>query len=227
MSVMRLKRSDAESIAVSILEARIPHRSVRYAMFKRLLDIAGSAALLTLLFPFFLIISVLVKLSSPGPVIFKQPRVGRRGRSFMFLKFRSMYMDAEQRLRELGALNEQEGPIFKMRNDPRVTPIGRLLRRYSLDELPQLVNVLRGEMSLVGPRPPLPREVAQYGDRDFERLCVTPGISCLWQIAGRSDVSFKDWVEMDRFYIEHMSFWLDLKILLLTIPAVMRGSGAY
>jgi exopolysaccharide biosynthesis polyprenyl glycosylphosphotransferase len=227
VSGMRYDKSGAAVETISILERRIPERNVRYSIFKRLLDIVGSGFLLVALFPVMLTIAICVRLTSPGPVVFRQRRVGLRGRTFEFLKFRSMYMDAEQRLNELVSKNEKDGPIFKIRDDPRVTPVGKFLRKYSLDELPQLINVLRGDMSLVGPRPPLPREVEKYDDISFERLCVTPGISCLWQVCGRSDVSFKDWVEMDRFYIEHMSFWLDLKILLLTIPAVMKGSGAY
>lgn len=224
---MRVDKSGAVAETVSILETKIPYRNVPYRFFKRIMDIVGSGIALLLLLPVMAIIVLLVKLTSSGPVIFKQKRVGLRGKTFMFLKFRSMYMDAEDRLAELTADNEKDGPIFKIKNDPRVTPVGRVLRKYSLDELPQLLNVLRGDMSLVGPRPPLPREVEQYDGVSYERLCVMPGITCLWQICGRSDVSFKDWVEMDRFYIEHMSFWLDLKILLLTIPAVVKGRGAY
>lgn len=224
---MRLTKGAAQAQTVSVFEGRIPYRHVQYRVFKRVLDVTGSAVLLLLLFPLMAGIALAIKLTSPGPVIFKQPRVGLRGRTFMFLKFRSMYMDAEQRLREVAGLNEKDGPIFKIKNDPRVTPIGRTLRKFSLDELPQLINVLRGEMSLVGPRPPLPREVEKYDEESYVRLCVTPGITCLWQICGRSDLSFADWVRLDKFYIEHMSFWLDLKILLLTIPAVLKGQGAY
>ncbi|MEW5884929.1 MAG: sugar transferase, partial [Armatimonadota bacterium] len=169
----------------------------------------------------------LVKATSRGPVVYRQVRVGREGREFVFYKFRSMYEDADRRLQEVLDKNEKAGPIFKMKNDPRVTPVGRVLRKYSLDELPQLFNVLKGDMSLVGPRPPLPREVEQYDDRALQRLSVLPGITCLWQICGRSDTSFEDWLELDSLYVENMSFWLDLKILMKTPLSVIRGDGAY
>ncbi|KAA0237322.1 MAG: sugar transferase, partial [Armatimonadetes bacterium] len=168
-----------------------------------------------------------VKLTSKGPVIYKSTRVGLGGRHFQFLKFRSMYVDADRRQAELLAQNEKDGPIFKMKNDPRITPIGRALRRYSLDELPQLWNVFVGEMSLVGPRPPLPREVEQYTEDCLERLSVKPGITCYWQIMGRSDLSFEEWMELDKRYLREMGVWTDLKILLLTPIAVFRGDGAY
>jgi exopolysaccharide biosynthesis polyprenyl glycosylphosphotransferase len=212
----------------SAYAGKIPLVKVRYAFWKRILDVLGSSALLLALSPLFLLIAFLVKVSSPGPIIYQQTRIGRGGKPFPFYKFRSMYADADKRLEELlKGYNEKEGPIFKMKRDPRVTPVGRWLRKYSLDELPQLFNVLKGEMSLVGPRPPLPREVEQYDERAFRRLSVTPGMTCLWQICGRSDTTFEEWLELDLFYIEHMSFWLDLKILLKTPTAVLRGEGAY
>lgn len=212
----------------SAYSGKVPLVRVRYAFWKRILDVLGSSVLLLIFSPLLLLIALLVKLSSRGPIIYHQIRIGRGGKPFSFYKFRSMYQDADKRLEELLArYNEKEGPIFKMKRDPRVTPIGRWLRKYSLDELPQLFNVLKGEMSLVGPRPPLPREVEQYDDRAFRRLSVTPGMTCLWQICGRSDTTFEEWLELDLFYIEHMSFWLDLKILLKTPTAVLRGEGAY
>lgn len=212
----------------SAYAARIPRVRITYAFWKRILDVVGSLGLILLLAPLLVAIAVAVKLTSPGPVIYRQRRVGRYGTEFMFLKFRSMYADADMRLPDLLRTgNEKEGPIFKMKDDPRVTPVGKFLRKYSLDELPQLFNVLRGEMSLVGPRPPLPREVEQYKDTDFLRLSVPPGITCLWQICGRSDTTFEEWMALDTFYVEHMSFWLDLKILLKTPTAVLRGDGAY
>jgi lipopolysaccharide/colanic/teichoic acid biosynthesis glycosyltransferase len=170
---------------------------------------------------------VAVRLDSPGPAIFVQERVGRHGRLFRFYKFRSMYVDAEQRLAEVLAGNEIDGPVFKIRNDPRVTKLGAFLRRTSLDELPQLVNVLKGEMSLVGPRPPLPREVEQYRPGDAIRLSVKPGLTCLWQISGRSNVSFDQWMEYDREYVRNMSLALDLGILIRTVGAVFTMRGAY
>lgn len=213
----------------SIYAARIPGVRVNYGFWKRVLDIIGSIVLIILLSPLLIIIALLVKFTSPGPMIYQQQRVGRKGRQFPFYKFRSMYRDADNRLNELldKGQNEKQGPIFKMKNDPRISPIGRFLRKYSLDEFPQLFNVLKGEMSLVGPRPPIPREVEQYDETAFFRLSVTPGITCLWQICGRSDTTFEEWMALDSLYVEQMSFWLDLKILLKTPTAVLRGDGAY
>lgn len=213
--------------AESIYAARIPGVRVTYAFWKRVLDIVGSLGLILILSPVLIVIAMLVKVSSAGPVVYKQARIGRKGDAFPFYKFRSMYQDADKRLEGLMDANEKEGPIFKMKNDPRITPVGRFLRKYSLDELPQLFNVLKGEMSLVGPRPPLPREVDQYSDQWFLRLSVPPGITCLWQICGRSDTTFEEWMALDTLYVEQMSFWLDLKILLKTPTAVIRGEGAY
>ena len=218
----------SQETADSVYAARIPGVRVTYAFWKRILDIIGSIVLIALLSPVLVAIAVAVKLSSPGPIIYKQRRVGRRGAEFDFYKFRSMYRDADRILPELLEKgNEKDGPIFKMMNDPRVTPVGKFLRKYSLDELPQLFNVLSGNMSLVGPRPPIPREVEQYDEQAFRRLSVTPGITCLWQICGRSDTTFGQWMELDSLYVEQMSFWLDLKILMKTPTAVLRGDGAY
>lgn len=194
---------------------------------KRALDVAGSLALLTVLAPVFLIVAAAITVTSRGGALYRQERCGERGRRFTMLKFRSMYRDADERLAEVVDLNECQGPVFKMRNDPRVTPVGRVIRKLSLDELPQLVNVLRGEMSLVGPRPPLPREVAQYTARQRGRLAVRPGITCTWQVSGRSEVDFDTWIEMDLAYITHWSLALDVKLLLLTLPAVVSARGAY
>ena len=147
-------------------------------------------------------------------------------RVFRLLKFRSMVVDAEERKKELGHLNEVDGPVFKIKNDPRVTKVGAVIRKLSIDELPQLLNVAKGEMSLVGPRPPLPSEVDLYDWTDLKRLCIRPGITCLWQVSGRNELSFQEWMELDRDYIENWSTWLDLKILLRTIPVVLFGKGA-
>jgi lipopolysaccharide/colanic/teichoic acid biosynthesis glycosyltransferase len=169
-----------------------------------------------------------VRLSSPGPAIFKQTRTGQDGREFTLLKFRSMYVDAEKRKAELEDRNERaEGLLFKIRDDPRVTPVGRFLRRYSLDELPQLINVVQGKMSLVGPRPPLPEEVALYQDDVRRRLLVKPGLTGLWQISGRSDLDWDESVRLDLRYVENWSFTLDLMILWKTMSTVVRGRGAY
>ena len=172
-------------------------------------------------------IALAIKVDSPGPVFFRQERIGRGGLSFGMYKFRSMYLDAEERLAELEGRNEATGPIFKMKDDPRVTRVGRVLRRFSLDEFPQLLNVLGGEMSLVGPRPPLPREVVNYGTAEWPRLGVQPGMTGLWQVSGRSDLSFDEMVRLDLFYIENWSVGLDLGLIVRTVPAVVFPSGAY
>ena len=194
---------------------------------KRAIDLLLSLCALPVVLPLGLITAVVIKLDSEGPVFFKQARVGRGGKPFTLYKFRSMFKDADEKLDELDHLNEAAGPIFKIRRDPRITRIGALLRRSSLDELPQIMNVLRGEMSLVGPRPPLPREVERYNPYQLGRLVVKPGITCLWQVQGRSNIPFDKWVELDLEYIRSQSLWLDFKILFKTIPAVLKGTGAW
>jgi exopolysaccharide biosynthesis polyprenyl glycosylphosphotransferase len=194
--------------------------------FKRLLDIVCSAAALWVLAPLMLAVMLLIKLTSRGPVFFRQRRVGLRGQPFNMLKFRSMIVDAEQIQARLLASNEVSGPVFKMRFDPRITWIGRFIRKYSIDELPQLINVLRGEMSLVGPRPPLPDEVAQYEPWQIRRLSVRPGLTCVWQVSGRGQISFEDWMYLDMQYIDHWSLRRDLDLILKTVPVVLTGKGA-
>lgn len=195
---------------------------------KRSLDVLVSLVLLLLLAPVFVLIGLLVKLEDGGPVFFSQRRVGQFGREFRMFKVRSMCLNAEARLKELLARNEHgDGVTFKMKRDPRITRIGRWLRKFSLDELPQLYNVLRGEMSLVGPRPPVPVEVSKYSLADRRRLAVKPGITCLWQVCGRAEIDFSGQVQLDVDYIENCSFWMDLRILVRTIPAVISGRGAY
>ena len=194
---------------------------------KRLLDIALATVGLIASLPLWLGIAAAIVLDSRGPAIFVQERVGLNGRRFRFYKFRSMYADAEQRLGEVLVHNEIDGPVFKMRNDPRVSRVGAFLRRTSLDELPQLINVLKGDMSLVGPRPPLPGEVEQYRPADIVRLSVKPGLTCLWQIRGRSQVGFERWMEYDREYVSNVSLWLDVQILLRTVWVVLSCRGAY
>jgi exopolysaccharide biosynthesis polyprenyl glycosylphosphotransferase len=211
----------------SFLKCDIQPKDVSYRYAKRTLDILVSTILLLILFPIFAAIAIVIRLTSPGPIFYKSYRVGLCGQPFIFIKFRTMCVDAEKKLDQLRQLNEKEGPIFKMREDPRVTPIGRFLRKYSLDELPQLINVLLGSMTLVGPRPAIPGEVSQYNERTLQRLIVTPGITCYWQIMGRSNLTFEQWIELDLKYIQEMSFWTDLKILLKTPAAVIRGEGAY
>ena len=195
---------------------------------KAVVDRSLATVALVLALPLLAVLWGAVRLSSPGPAVFKQVRTGRDGKEFLLLKFRSMYVDAEKRRAELEQRNERaEGLLFKIRDDPRVTPVGRFLRRYSLDELPQLINVMQGKMSLVGPRPPLPEEVALYEDDVRRRLLVKPGLTGLWQISGRSDLDWDDSVRLDLRYVENWSFTLDLMILWKTMSAVMRGRGAY
>jgi exopolysaccharide biosynthesis polyprenyl glycosylphosphotransferase len=194
---------------------------------KRVIDVVGAALSLVVLSPLMALVAIAIKLESRGPVLYRSTRIGKDGRPFMFLKFRSMVDGADQHRHTLSHLNEMDGPTFKISRDPRVTRIGRFLRVTSIDEIPQFLNVLRGEMSLVGPRPPIPEEVAQYEPWQYLRLDVRPGITCLWQISGRSTLSFKEWMRLDLEYIKHQSFWLDMRILLRTIPAVLSREGAY
>ena len=193
---------------------------------KRLLDLAGSLLALVVLSPLLVLVALGIKLTSPGPILFVQERVGMNKRRFKLYKFRSMYMDAEKRKAELTHLNEMDGPVFKIKNDPRVTALGRFIRATSIDELPQLLNVLRGQMSLVGPRPPLLDEVNRYDWLYRKRLSIKPGITCLWQISGRNEINFKQWMELDQRYIHDWSLWLDVVILAKTIPAVLLRKGA-
>jgi len=195
---------------------------------KRLLDIVVSAVLLVLLAPLMLAIAALIRLTSEGPIFYPWKVLGHRARPFQGYKFRTMVPNADELKATMMSLNEMTGPVFKIRNDPRVTPIGRILRKYSLDELPQLWSVLRGDMSLVGPRPPSPTEFAAFEPWQRGKLAVTPGITCLWQVMGRSEISdFNEWARLDLEYIANWSLWLDLKILLRTVPVVVRGRGAY
>ncbi|MCH7944749.1 MAG: sugar transferase [Armatimonadetes bacterium] len=207
--------------------SRIAPKVITYRRRKRLLDIFGSLFLIVVNAPLMLAIVALIKLTSRGPVLYTAERIGLCGRSFSFYKFRSMYLDADKRMADVIGSNEKDGPIFKMHDDPRITRIGRILRHTSMDELPQLFNVFRGDMSLVGPRPPLPNEVAKYDDYAMERLSVRPGMTCYWQIMGRSNLSFDEWMALDHRYLEEMGVWTDLKILLKTPFAVLKGDGAY
>ncbi|HXT11994.1 MAG TPA: sugar transferase [Candidatus Angelobacter sp.] len=197
------------------------------AVLKRNFDIFASALLLILLAPVFLLIAILVKIEDGGPMFFLQTRVGQFGREFKMYKIRSMCLDAEQRLKEIIEKNHhKEGVTFKLKDDPRITRVGKWLRKFSLDELPQLYNVLIGDMSLVGPRPPLPREVSKYSLQHRRRLAVKPGITCIWQISGRAEIDFSGQVQLDVDYIESQGFWVDVKILAKTVPAVLSGKGA-
>lgn len=197
-------------------------------VLKRVIDILGSSILLLCLWPLFLILGLCIKLTDGGPVLFWQTRIGLWGREFPFPKFRSMVVNAEQLKDNLLEQSDHKDSItFKMKKDPRITWIGRFIRKLSLDELPQLWCVLKGDMSLVGPRPPVPREVAEYTLADRRRLDAIPGLTCIWQVSGRGDIPFDQQVELDVQYIESRSFWLDIKLLLGTIPAVLLGKGAY
>jgi lipopolysaccharide/colanic/teichoic acid biosynthesis glycosyltransferase len=196
-------------------------------LVKRAIDVVGSIVLMVVLLPLLLITALAVVLTSRGPALYMHERIGRNGTQFRMIKFRSMRVDAHENRGDVVHLNQATGPIFKIPDDPRTTPVGHLMRKLSIDELPQLVNVLMGDMSLVGPRPPLPDEYETYGSRERGRLCVTPGITCVWQVSGRSDLDFETWVEMDLRYIESWTVREDLKILLRTIPAVVSGRGAY
>ena len=193
----------------------------------RALDVTLTSIALFLLLPVFLLIAIMIRLDSKGPVLFIQKRVGRGGRLFSCYKFRSMRTDAEALRINLEAKNERSGPVFKMRNDPRITRVGKFLRRSSLDELPQLLNIMFGDMSLVGPRPAIPTEVAQYTARQLERLAVPPGLTGLWQVSGRASLSFERMIELDLCYVDERSVWTNIRIIALTIPAVVTGRGAY
>jgi lipopolysaccharide/colanic/teichoic acid biosynthesis glycosyltransferase len=194
---------------------------------KRALDLIVAGALLVVFSPFLIVIALLVALTSRGPILYRSERVGKDGETFVFLKFRSMYRNADDGLEDLRSFNEQSGPVFKIERDPRVTPLGRLLRRSSVDELPQLFHVLSGKMSMVGPRPALASEVAQYDAVERQRLLVKPGITCIWQVSGRSTIGFDTWVDMDLDYIRSWSLPLDLVLMARTVPAVLSGRGAY
>jgi lipopolysaccharide/colanic/teichoic acid biosynthesis glycosyltransferase len=194
---------------------------------KRALDLVVGSLLFLAALPVIAVAAIFVKLDSPGPVFHRAVRVGRGGRKFTFLKLRSMQRNAEELRALLLHRNEAQGPAFKLTNDPRVTRVGRLLRKTSLDELPQLLHVVQGHMSLVGPRPPFPEEVERYEPWMLRRLAVRPGLTCLWQISGRSDLSFDEWMRLDLEYVDRLSFGLDMKILFLTPAAVISGRGAY
>lgn len=198
-----------------------------YFFIKRIFDIILSVFTIIVLLPLFIIVSAAIKADSKGPVIYAQQRAGKNGKSFTMYKFRSMCQGAESKLKDLMEQNEKDGPVFKITNDPRVTKVGRFIRKTSIDEFPQLINILKGDMSIVGPRPALLSEVEQYSAYQLQRLNVTPGLTCYWQISGRSDINFDEWVELDLKYIRECGIWTDLKIIFKTVPAVLLGRGAY
>lgn len=198
-----------------------------YLFLKRLMDIVFSVAAIIILLPLFIIVAVIIKLDSKGPVLFIQKRCGKDGKIFKMYKFRSMCMDAEEKLDQIHHLNDVEEPLFKIKDDPRLTRVGRFLRRTSIDELPQLINIIKGDMSLVGPRPPLPSEVEKYNSWQKLRLSVKPGLTGLWQISGRSNLGFDEMVRLDLKYIAERNLVYDIKIIIKTIPAVLKFYGAY
>jgi exopolysaccharide biosynthesis polyprenyl glycosylphosphotransferase len=214
----------------AVADGYIHYLSVRHRPFqralKRLFDIGASFVALALLTPLIVAVAVAIRLTSRGPILFKQQRVGQHGQLFHMLKFRSMIANAEQLKAKLMAHNEQTGPVFKMTRDPRVTGVGRLIRKYSIDELPQLLNVLRGEMSIVGPRPPVPAEVEKYEAWQRRRLSVRPGLTCVWQVSGRNETSFEEWMYLDMQYIDHWTLAQDFELILKTVPVVLSGRGA-
>jgi exopolysaccharide biosynthesis polyprenyl glycosylphosphotransferase len=195
-------------------------------LIKAIIDRLGALAGLLLMAPIMALTALVIKLESHGPVLFKQTRSGLNGRTFQLYKFRTMCADAEGKKETLNHRNEMSGPVFKIAADPRVTKVGRFLRKYSIDEIPQFLNVLRGEMSLVGPRPPLPREVSRFDPWQHRKLSVKPGVTCLWQVNGRNRIDFEEWMRLDLEYIDNWSLWLDAKILAKTIPAVLKGTGS-
>ncbi len=224
VKVSRVSMEFLENVPIITFSATPDHAFA--LLVKRLVDIVGSALALVVSSPLMLILAMLVKLTSRGPAIYRQVRCGLYGRRFVLYKFRSMWEGAEDVLWEIKHLNEMDGPVFKMRHDPRVTPLGRFLRKSSLDEWPQFWNVLKGDMSLVGPRAPLPEEVKEYSRWQRRRLSVKPGITCLWQVSGRNEIDFQEWMKLDLFYIDNWSLLLDLKILLRTFPVVLLGRGS-
>lgn len=202
-------------------------KSIVYKALKRFFDIVLSGLALVLLSPVFLITAIAIKLEDGGPVFFVQPRAGRDLKPFKMYKFRSMYVNADEKLKDLLKDNEQTGHAFKIKNDPRVTRVGKFIRRVSIDELPQLINIIKGDMSIVGPRPILTWQMEECSRYEQQRLIVRPGLTCYWQISGRANIKWKEWVELDLDYIADMSLWTDIKMIVKTIPAVFESDGAY
>ena len=198
-----------------------------YKLLKRFFDIVLSGAALICLSPVFLITAIAIKLEDGGPAFFTQPRAGKDMKPFKMYKFRSMYVNADEKLKELLKDNEQTGHAFKIKNDPRITKVGKFIRKTSIDELPQLINIIKGDMSIVGPRPILPFQMEECNDYERQRLIVQPGLTCYWQIGGRANIKWDEWVELDLNYIEDMSLWTDLKMIVKTVPAVFDSEGAY
>ena len=217
---------DEEAIAIDFSDV-LGKESILYSITKRLIDIVGSLCGIILLSPLFLIVAILIKLEDPkGKVFFAQERNGRYPKTFKMYKFRSMVHNAEDLLKDLMDRNEQTGPVFKINDDPRITKVGKFIRKTSIDELPQLFNVLKGDMSLVGPRPPIPHEVDQYNSYQMQRLAVKPGLTCIWQVSGRNNIGFDEWVEMDIEYIKTRNLWLDIKLIFKTVGVLFGDDNA-
>ena len=217
---------DEDAIAIDYSDV-LGKESIFYSVTKRLIDIVGSLCGIILLSPLFLIVAILIKLEDPkGKVFFAQERNGRYPKTFKMYKFRSMVHNAEDLLKDLMDRNEQTGPVFKINDDPRITKVGKFIRKTSIDELPQLFNVLKGDMSLVGPRPPIPREVEQYNSYQMQRLAVKPGLTCIWQVSGRNNIGFDEWVEMDIEYIKTRNLWLDIKLIFKTVGVLFGDDNA-
>ncbi len=217
---------DEVAIAIDYSEV-LAKESILYSVTKRLIDIVGSLCGIILLSPLFLIVAILIKLEDPkGKVFFAQERNGKYPKTFKMYKFRSMVHNAEDLLKDLMDRNEQTGPVFKINDDPRITKVGKVIRRTSIDELPQLFNVLKGDMSLVGPRPPIPHEVDQYNSYQMQRLAVKPGLTCIWQVSGRNNIGFDEWVEMDIEYIKTRNLWLDIKLIFKTVGVLFGDDNA-
>lgn len=223
----QLQPSDTHAVNIPIEIQQSAQLSPGYQVIKRVLDIVITTLALLVLLPVFLAVALAIRFTSRGPIMYYSKRVGLNGEIFLFPKFRSMYVDADKHVEVLQLTNEKDGPIFKIKQDPRITRVGRFIRKYSLDELPQLFCVLSGKMTLVGPRPPIIKEVQQYDRYCLRRLAVKPGITCYWQIMGRSDLSFQEWMELDHKYIDEMSLKTDLYIMWRTPKEVICGRGAY
>lgn len=216
----RIKNNNA------ILDREYNNESIIYIFLKRLIDLLGSVVGLVALSPIILIVSLLIKFESKGPVIFSQDRIGKNGKTFKMYKFRSMVVNAEELKEKLKEQNEMSGPMFKMKEDPRVTNVGKFIRKTSIDELPQLINILKGDMSLVGPRPSLPKEVEQFEDWMMERLEVKPGLTCYWQVSGRNNIDFEDWMKLDIKYVRERNTLIDIKLIFKTVFVLFGDENA-
>lgn len=217
---------EVQKNTATIQSIDIYNRSIAYYFIKRILDLCGALGGIILLSPVMLIVAIAIKIDSRGPVFFTQERVGKNGKKFRMYKFRSMVINAEEILDKLKDKNEMTGPMFKMKEDPRVTKIGKFIRKTSIDELPQLFNVLKGEMSLVGPRPNLPREVAKFSEYHKIKLLAKPGLTCYWQVMGRSSIGFEEWMQLDVRYIEERSIWVDVKLIFRTVWVLFGDENA-